>query len=532
MKKTFKFFMCAAIVAAGFVGCSSEEVTPNENPGGLTEVTDGTPTTATFSFKLSGADTKALTADGSENKTVTEFRVLVFNNADGALEVDTVRAIIANDSLLTIPLTSGFKRIYVYANGGITAGPPVSSPAYLGIPAKGSITTVSALNNAYSLVTGASPYTDLANMHPLYAAGKFFYSSTVDSSLISLKPGVSSADSRDPNASVSQGNYINVWLERPVAKVSITKKDDSGPATGFVAGKIITRDSSGIISNVQYRLSGLNAGMFPFKKTGASTPEQTFSTTSDPLRPNFYVDNQGATMANNYIPVNNRGAAADIAIGAGNYYYLPENNPTTKQLGNTSFASVEATFLPTRLHYVAVNTSASGSGVNYNESMQQFIPTAATTDLATASDMYLLTEPGVNGLAVNTLFAGADAIKLAKKIYYHLKNPTIAPKATLDDAVYSAITDTQLEEYFVKYTGGKTYYRLDIGSQATAGAKTDNIVLRNYYYDCNITGFLQLGANTPAKLSEPNADILDGPTNMTVHIIIRDWTGRKIGIDI
>ena len=532
MKKTFKFFMCAAIVAAGFVGCSSEEVTPNENPGGLTEVTDGTPTTATFSFKLSGADTKALTADGSENKTVTEFRVLVFNNADGALEVDTARAIIANDSLLTIPLTSGFKRIYVYANGGITTGPPVTSPLYLSTPAKGGIANLSALNGEYRLVTGSGPYTDLVNMHPLYASGKFFYSSTADSSLISLRPGISSADSKDPNVAVSKGNYINVWLERPVAKVSITKSDASGPAVGFVAGKIITRDSAGIISNVQYRLSGLNVGTFPFKKVGASTPERIFSMTSDPLRPNFYVDNQGATAANNYIPVNNRGVASEIAIGSGNYYYLPENNPSTKQLGNTSFGAVEATFLPTRLHYVAVNASAPGSGVNYNESMQQFIPFAATVDLATASDMYLLTVPGVNGLAENTLFAGTDAINLARKVYYHLENPTIAPFASLTNGAYAAISETDLEKYFVKYTGGKTYYRLNIGSQTTAGAKTDNTVLRNHYYDCNITGFLQLGANTPAKLPEPNDDILDGPTNMTVHIIIRDWTGRRIDIDV
>jgi hypothetical protein len=544
MKKIFKLLLCAAIVAAGFTACS-EEVTPIPEPNPVIPVeNEGVPTNATFSFKLVGndANTKALYPDGQENLTVTDFRVLIFK-ADNTLEVDTLRTIptTTTDSLLTIPLVSGTKKIYVYANGGtVTVGPPITAATYLGIPATGGVTSLTGFNAVYSLVTGTlTPpafYTDVPNLHALYPKAngeKFFFSSTVKDAIIGLDPGISAADSKQP----TNANYITVELERPVAKVSITKNATSG-ATGVASpesGKIVTRDSSGVITDVQYKIWTVNVGMYPFQNTvnGVfTTPEYipTSATDTTALK-NQYAWALGNGTGNAYIAIPNRTVNAP-ASGSGSYYYIPENNPSTKMKGNTTIAEVEAVFKPTKNHYVILDAAKPGSGVNYNEALSQFTIYPAAADLGSETDMYLFIKTGVNGLLENTLFAGANALKLAKKIHYHLKNPTVAPNTNIDATIYSDTTELRvLSEYFIKYTGGKAYYRLNLGEQ-TGTDQNDYTIKRNYYYDANITGFLKLGDNVPRKLIEPINEILEGPTNLSVHIILRSWTGKQLSGDI
>jgi hypothetical protein len=536
MKKMFKLLMCAAIVAAGFTACS-EEVTPidSNNPGGTDgPVVKGEQTNATFSFKLSGTapSTKTVNPASFENTNVTEFRVLIFDAEDGdKLEIDTARTIANNaplaDSLLTIPLISGQKKIFVFANAGTTAA-AMTSNSTPSIPAKGSITTLGDINGAYSFVTGSTgPFTDIPGMHSLYptaAAGKFFFSSSVRDAVKGLTAGVSAADSKDPDNS----NYITISLDRPVAKVAITKRATSGPDAP--TNTIITQDSAGVIltmpvanNSVKYKFYTVNVAMYPFQKgtnTQIETPWYEPTAPIDPLSLNHYADALGS------------GSNADILVAsrsgdptAASFYYIPENNPNIKMKGNTTFAAVEAIFLPTKHHHVVLNATST-AGVNYNESQGFFTLTVSGDDLTTASDMYRYKVEGTPGLPGNTLFAGPDAVKLARKIYYHLENPSIAPKG-IDDTDYSGVTDGQLLKYFVKYTGGKAYYRLDVGEESGSN-QYDYTIKRNYYYDAEIIGFKQLGEADPLDLKHPENEVLKGATNLTVHIIISDWTGVKV----
>jgi hypothetical protein len=544
MKKIFKLLMCAAIVAAGFTACS-EEVTPIIEPGpGIDQAnSEGTPTHATFSFKLIGsAATKALNPDNQENSNVANFRVLIFRS-DNTLEVDTVRNIAAGDSLLTIPLQSGTKKIYVYANGGaVTTSAPFTAAGYLTIPATGAVSVLGDINGVQSLVSGSltppAYYTDVPTLHTLYpktSTERFYFSSTVEEAIIGLDPGISAADSKDPNSV----NYKNVFLERPVAKVSITKNETSG-ATGVVSptsGEIVTRDSTGVITSVQYKIWTVNVGLYPFRNTvngTFTTPEYIPTSPTDTTNlKNYYAWGLGNGSGNAYIAIANRTTAPPS--GGGSYYYIPENNPSVKMKGNTTIAEVQAVFKPTHNHYVKLDGAKPGSGINYNEALTQFFAYPASGNLATASDMYLFIKTGVNGLLENTLFAGPDALKLAKKIYYHLENPTIAPNSNIDAAIYSGITENDVlnptKGYFIKYTNGLAYYRLNLGEQ-TGPDQNDYTIKRNYYYDANITGFLRLGDNTARKLIEPINEILEGPTNLSVHIVLRDWVGTEISGDI
>ncbi|MDR3140422.1 MAG: hypothetical protein LBU37_01635 [Tannerellaceae bacterium] len=556
MKKMFKLLMCAAIVAAGFTACS-EEVIPIDNPEGP-GVTPGEkesqPTNATFSFKLSDASTKSVYPDGSDPQTVTDFRVLIFRTADNTLEVDTVKSVGAStDSLLTITLLSGSKRIFVYANGGFTSGgAPVvnTAPAYLGTPATGSINTLADVNNIFRFVTTATPpagyFSDVPLMHSLiYPSGittlppaKFFFSSRMNEPVKNLEPGVSAADSKDPDNT----NYLKLQIERPVAKVAITKSATSDPTGITGSTKILTRDSAGIISDVQYRFWSVNVGFYPFQNyEGAAlkTPEYLPTSPADTVvLKNYYARELGkftsATAPNDYIAIPNRTGVPS----AGSFYYISENSPSIKMRGNTTYAEVQTTFLPTQFHYVKLNTTeyTTHGGVNFVASAVAgtngtFTVYPASTDLATASDMYLFKETGVPGLLENTLFAGPDAVKLAKKITYHLLNPTTPPlSAGIDAPAYVAITPAEIEAFFVKFEAGKAYYRLDIGNPSSG--TNDYTVRRNYYYDAHITGFARLGESGSIKLLNPVNDVLAGTTNLTVVITLRNWEGVAIPGDL
>ncbi|MDH6358689.1 Mfa1 family fimbria major subunit [Parabacteroides sp. PF5-9] len=540
MKKTFKFFMMAAIVAAGFTACSddnSDPIGPN-NPGNPS-IERGEETMASFSLNLNGTSaTRGLDADGtSENENIQEFRVLLFDAVTGDLELDTLRTgISSNDTIVTAKVTSGQKYIYVYANGGQTN--------QMSIPVKGAITAKQSAwphNQAWSLTSGSSPWSDLANIHSLYPAGNpsyFFYSSTTveGEHMITLEPGITAPES----AQTSSKNYIKVQLDRPVAKVSVTKTYPSGPSgvtftwpngiSGTAPSGIVTKDTTGqiVATSVKYLIQNANAKMYPFQKWESgvlTTPEYLPNQDVDPVSLQHYVRGLGAGNGNTPIAIGNRSG-----VPTGNYYYVPENNPSSKMKGNTTIAAVEVEFLPIAGTYA--------TGVAYNDAKQEFTLTYGAVNMGTVSDMYLMNTTGILGVAKGTLFAGSSSTALynAKKVYYHIKNPTVAEKANLSD-YNSLVTDADLllkEVYFMKYTNGKAYYTLPFGEQAGAGTiKTiTRTVKRNFYYDANITAFAKLGENTINKTYEPEKDIVQGDTYLSVNIEIRDWTGKEINAEL
>jgi hypothetical protein len=528
MKKMFKLLLCAAIVAAGFTACS-EEVTPIDpektNPNGGT-VVEGLPTSASFSFSVPQAvGTKGLTPDASELTTLDNYRILVFDNATGKLEVDTARAVgaiagITNDTIITIELISGTKKIYVFANGGTTT-------ASLNTPAKGAggfdytNGNLSQINGIYNLTaTTTPPLANLELMHALYTSGKFFFSSNAHEAVIVVQPGITGPQSEvDGNA-----NRFYIALERPVAKVAIRQSAN--------ASAIPTVDGKGTITanTIKYKMWGVNARMYPFQSTGALgilTPEYIPQLNIDPDTKKNYAREQGDLSSNAFINIAYSTAATAQGATSGNrFYYIPENNPSQKKKGNTTFANIEAVYLPKGGNYV--------TGIAYNSVTGVFTKTLGSGDLTTVANMYLF-YPSSTGMDENTLFAGPNAENLAKKVYFHIKNPTTPENTTLSwyaTAVDFSATGVQADfnQYFNKYTDSKAYYRLDIGQQTGTGAGSliDNIVRRNWYYECNITGFQEIGKHTPDGLSEPEDEDLRGLTNISVTITIRDWSGTSI----
>jgi hypothetical protein len=523
MKKIFKLLLCAAIVAAGFTACS-EEVTPIDGSGPVNSnggtVEEGTPTHATFSINVPGAATKGLAPDASENTTIDNFRVLIFDNATGKLEVDTARAVASGDTIITIQLISGTKRIYVFANGGATAK-SLSTPAKGVSPLTYTDGNVSHINDTTHLTSLTSfPYADLDSLHMLYANGKFYYSNVVANTVFTLEPSITAPDSKDATSK----NRLYIELERPVAKVAV-RQSASNSDFATVDGK------GNIVANtIKYTVWGVNTRMFPFQRSAAGaivTPEYLPTATTDPLTTKFYARNQGSGGSSNaFISISYSTTATGHGASSGNrYYYVSENNPSTKKKGNTTIANVEAVYLPKAGTYIT-------SPLTYNNVSKVYTTiTPGAADQASAQDMYLL-KGAFNGLVDGVLFAGSDALLLAKKVYYHIKYPDAADQALAQYATLVDLSAVQadFDIYFNKYTAGKAYYRLDIGQQTGTGtnAVIDNTIKRNFYYDCDITGFLKLGENVPTALVEPENEDLKGLTNLSVTITIRDWEGLSI----
>jgi hypothetical protein len=541
MKKTFKFLMCAAIVVAGFTACS-EEVTPIDggNPN-VNPVTQGEETTATFAFHFNGSSTPTKALDqapsGAESKNVTEFRVLLFDAVTGIIDLDTVKVLTSStvpaDSLMVAKVMSGQKYVYVIANDG------ASNTSVMGLPAKGSVGSF--ISGAFNpeFVAGSNTTTpDLAGLRTLLGT-KFVYSSTTLATehAITLTPGRTAAQSQTPG----DVNYFPVSLDRVVAKVAITKTSPSGPQTGYLPAPpttIVTKDTTGSIDpdKVTYHIWGANVKTFPFQKwTGTTlvTPSYTPTGKTDTETLNRYVRKLGSGPNNDRISVKNGTPSAN------DFYYIPENNPTDRRRGNITIAAVEAAYLPLRKFYI--------TDVNYNDAQQRFGLVEPIANITTPVDFFLFNLDGVSGLPQNTRVASPTAAtskQVAKKILYHLRNRTAAELANLaaydaaipDDAAVGIVTDlstTTPSDTFTYYKGGMCYYRLVIGEQnGGAGTAVDPIIRRNYYYDANITGFAQLGENSPNKLVEPEDQQEQGETYLSVHIVLRDWTGRQIGVEI
>jgi hypothetical protein len=440
---------------------------------------------------------------------LTEYRVLIFNSAN-TLEVDTFKTLAQDDSLLTVSLISGPKKIFVLVNGG-------TDVANLSTPAKGTgFNNYSQFNGIYDFTTA------LTNLNLLYGSNgsKFIYSSNVKDAPATLVPGVSALESQDEN----NQNYLKITVDRLIAKVALTKQVPSGPdglaMTGTLADKIITKDSSGYIepATVRYRVWNINKGVYPFQNYDASNVLQTPYASLAPPHTAYYAIEQGQATSPYYISIATRTGNPTNA----QYYYVTENVPSVPYGTNTTRAEVQAVYRPIAGTYVSAT-------IGYNEATSTFAPVAATTDLSTASDMYLFNEEGILGFPIGTLLAGPDAFKLARKVVYHMLNPSIPPNNSLDFTDYAAITQTQVETYFLKYTNGLAYYSLYFGEQSAPGSDDINFgVKRNYYYDAYVTGFKTLGSNVP----DNDPGILSGRTNITIHIYIRDWTGKIIEKDI
>jgi hypothetical protein len=483
MKRLFILF---AVLA--FTACTNEEPLPGSD---LLNGETGTPTFATFTFNASDASTKSsMITDENETNVINDVRVLIFNNASGLIEVDTSLITSSGNSMITVTLLSGSKRILAIANADNDM-----------LPAKGSSSAYADFSSAIYNISNTDPVSDPAtgidNLSNLVNPAGYVMTNATITSVITVDPDISANESQDP----SNNNHLSIDLQRAVAKVTVYQDAD--------ASSLTTIDGSGTLSDLKYSIINVNRSLYLFQNYVGNilqTPEYIPTQSIDPLIPVHY-----------YGFYDYRELLTDLS--ASKAIYITENNPSLKLVGNTTFIAIEAIFKPKRGHFT--------EDISYDEISGVFAPILSETNLETASDIYRFTRQGVTGLNHGTLLAGVDAGKLARKVIYHLLNPTVPPKANLDDPVYATITDDQIEAYFDKYTDGKCYYRLGIGNQ-TSENLVDYVVIRNHHYRVNITRYARIGTSQMGLFAEPENEDEDGGNYITASFNVVEWTVEDI----
>ncbi|MDR2495926.1 MAG: fimbria major subunit [Tannerellaceae bacterium] len=545
MKKYFKFLTVAAILAAGMIGCSSEapvnkdEVTPpGTDPNNV-----GKETYATFRFESDGPATRAtnLYPSATEVTTATSYRLTIYNAA--VKEIDTVfPAGLPLPAAMTVKLQSGTKQIYVIQSAlgtPPTAGSPISATN------KGSgwhegitdATTPAILNTtAFSLATAGG---NVDNIQTLYDP-QFVLSNRTDSTQFTLTAGISENDSKTPGNS----NNINIRVRRALAKVQIGQATQSGP--GAPAGKIITHDSTGVITTSPmptYRMLNILNEVYPFQHVVSGqviTPYKNYVHVPPAVENHVARGTVVAPGASLFFPLADTigigtggSGATDVVVGSTTAYYLTEN--TSVQKRTATFAAIKAQFVPTKNHYLTdTKYNSAGDGSFYDQVI-------ATADATPGVTFYYLKRDITKPLYMDkgTIVAGSSAtasLQLAQKIAFHLKFPGQSEKASLADYNDAAVTSANggtpitngilgiTADYFSEYTNGICYYRLDMGEyhvDATGNVTGKYGLERNKHYSMTIDGYLTLGSNRVADLI--GTGVLTGETFLTVVVEIVGW---------
>jgi hypothetical protein len=497
--------VCAAALAAGLTGCTKEIIDGGATAEGKDK--EGTPTYATFSFVIEGsAGTKALDMinDASEKDEIKDIRLIVFK-AEGttACEVNEAYDSSSKDwdktKSKTMPLTSGKKRIFVIANA--ESQPEIKK--LLEAVTVGTTTLANFAGLKHDLA-GGGLLPEIKNLATLVDDKKGYVMSNdmgIGASY-TLHGGIGMDESRTGQA---DKNNIKVTIQRAVAKTAVYYDNDA---------VLATTDNTGNLKEVRYMVRNVNRALYLFQKFASETvvPAQAIL----PHSP-FYSQAVGSGKTtydsiyfkdHEFITVEKLIAPKTIPSPR---VYITENTSELPRNATTTYAAIEAIFLP-----------KSGMIVQdfvYNNTLKTF--TSATYNAgnsSSASDLYRLVNVGnTTGIPVNIFFT--DKNKAYKAAYCIHKGTDIGFDPTkTTDLDWDGIKGTG---YIVKYPGGKSYYRLNLGDGN--GANFIPGVKRNYFYNARITSFAGIGAPSLSDLDNEPDKPIGQRTHVTATISVANW---------
>ncbi|GHV49424.1 membrane protein [Bacteroidia bacterium] len=523
MKKCFKFFSVAAIVAAGLVGCSSETpVNPDGNGSASNELT-----AATFTFPDFKSTKADLVSESGETSTITTIRILVYKDVisnNGVCEADTT--ISGGNPSATVLVTSGWKRILVIANDRTAATPPTppSAKAFTITNQKGQTLDKLVASKTYNSGTtylnetifgapavGSGPLTGLDYAEMSGPINFIFSNSLADSSSRKeLLPGISSSTSASGGPNDPTKNHFQLYVKRSVAKVTVY----TTASAGVTAVPVL--DNKGTLSNLNWGVRNQNRGIAQIQiPTLSGKPQAPFFNELDAK--NTAEMAAVATYRPFWWTGDALGDELKIALPAttpGSYYYIPENANNRSVRGNTTYTAIKATFTPTANTVISAFKSDNG--------LHAVTEVTKASSVAAPGTFYrVIGVAGTNGSTdINTYGKGFitdgnlyTTLALAMRMAY------IAEHNGDDDGTVNGYpagyvpTTVSVDTY----TNGICYYRLNIGDN------TNSYVVRNNQYRVNISAFNTIGEPNLSDLDKDPGKPIDEPTYVTATIQILDW---------
>jgi hypothetical protein len=485
MKKMFKLFMCAAVVAAGFTACS-EEVTPIGPEYGPDDTETGL---LTVNFRDANPMTRAsgdkdISAIDAERK-VRDVTILIFND-QGVCKVDTTLYTgefnpdpntdlnKVNAVNINVPLGPH----HVYAGINLTSGAAHRMKETLG--GKGTINGVS--KYVYFGVDENTPKVDSISF--LYKANEFpMFASEFQP--VNILP-------------IGNANSVTISVDRMVAKVTIQK------GTAFSGDNLKASGATFDGATVKWSLGHLNGKVYPYGKAnfGQDPNYDYIPSGSDPndLKTPGGVAYRNANFANDFNTTDASYSNWDLnpflaidgnntAVASRTSKYAPENNSAKMRLGESTFAAIMVKFAPDKIYTYTDGDSAPkevplGTG-----------PGEYTPNIGGVETFYVVTSGAVYYFRAK---ADADAYALS------LNGP-----------------NNQNPFYKVKvYQGQYCFYHLMLGDKDKS---EKGITKRNHYYLLTVNRFVGLGTPAAEIPEEDVNNTADDQGILDVNITINEW---------
>jgi hypothetical protein len=416
MKKMFKLFMCAAVVAAGFTACSEEvnpiNPEPDETETGLLTVKFVNP--ATYADPTDNG-----TADETAIRDVTIF---VFKPSGLEIEKTFLFAELENGTKAAkIAVTLGDRTVYAGIN--------------LTDQMKAKLRETNGFNNFVSLGTtdaSSNKFTPtIAEIQNLYKAKEFpMFSAEVKSVTIVPVPTGGS------------NNEVTIALDRLVAKITVRQGSE------FLLPDNLTADGAKFDPAVTWDMGNLNGKIYPYAKAnGGKDPNYEYTGS---LIDADGLDYRATNFVNNFDKTTNslqqgyKGYSTTVdlystVIGSRKANYAPENNSLGKKGHETTYASIRAKFAPTQVYtYTAGDPEpkvATGDVPNIANSDPFFVVTYTQTyyfrdkDQAEAYKAELIStgkktnaevKPYVGQYCYYPLYLGMDKRETQRNHYYDI----------------------------------------------------------------------------------------------------------------
>lgn len=558
-----------AMAALTFAACSNEELPAGEIAGGdgTTEVVEGVPTYARFSFKLNGTHTRATTPGSTDEQAVKNIHVYVFSN--GIFEGGTSPAgTVVNNSTgvfhsEALKLTSGLKNILVVANIETSWFPQPTVGTSLatfqnqlmelyttpGRIVHEGTTAVPRVGEGYKNLQGTDKPAD----------NGYLMANSISESSFTLKPGVSQSDAEQnsyPGGNASDYNHFDISLQRVTAKMQVTYDDADALVYEAPVGDLSNKVEIGKLTSPYFTVRNLPKNVYLFKHSNADSPLLTpFYTATNT------TSGWGDFSIFDEVNVPDITIAAKDAPAPGTMY-IPENANAVPVIGNTSYIVVKGTFEPNK-DLVITGYDASGKPEHAYAGSSDAI-TTYTNAPAWGSEIYAV-PASVTGEADRVKYGLQTTLKayllkvglkdylgrdennpyydgvLGKNVYYSIAlgakdgiyNTAIVSKNVEKDN-NSGYDTTPIETIkFLQYENGTTYYRINI--QDNTYLENNNLyysVTRNNFYNVNIQSISGLGYPSEGDVTVEPETPISQTTYMQAHITVEPWKVINQGADL
>ncbi|MDR0430872.1 MAG: fimbria major subunit [Tannerellaceae bacterium] len=516
MKKMFKFFIGAAIVAAGFTACSEEVIPVSGQEGNGSGTQDEKESTyATFQLNLGDVASRATTFDpptsGSDQDNVAgdkaldpnDVRLLIFNSATKSLEINEVFGT-ANKTVL---VQAGNKKIFVFGNTKGTLSTAFKNVADLAVG-------VATLDNFYDIIydagapqdhkaTGSRTF-DIEPLHAKASATTGLPVSNSNAVEYELKPNIEESAAAGGTAVVGGSSATNTFKIEAVFMIAKARL-----SLGDTEDKLVTGGSNDKVSEIFYTIRNLA------RKTNFVQNVVTGVTRS------YYYDFITATTpasvySDNFDRASKLGTTK-ISTTAGNYLYVPENNGKLLRYGQASRFTIKAKFEPGK---VITDATFKTSGIELT--IQKLAD-------AGSSNSYVYTIAPIPGIPQGSYFASLDVLRKTAWLYqFNQPWPATPPTAEMDAIVTAAdeasAGTTPNRKLYYQFTNAESWYTLPLG-ESTNAANLQPGVLRGKAYNAKINSITGPGVPKEDIVEDPgrNGDPIVSTTYISATIEVKDW---------